>query len=287
MKILFLITQDLESPYGSGRCLPYGAALARLGHEVQIAALHSHFDDLEQTNFTQSGVEVTYVGQMHVRKQGNQKIYFPTYRMIAVAAVGTWRLSRIAMTTEADIIYIGKPHPMNSLAGLAAKIFRGKHLCLDSDDYEAASGNFGAGWQKKVVAFFEQRMPRNVRLISTNTEFLRQKLISWGAPAERIFYLPNGVDRVRFTKPDLSSISALRRQLELDNRPVVLYLGSMSLASHAIDLLLEAFSRILARRPEATMLMVGGGEDFDYLREQSRSLGIEQALRWIGRVPYD
>jgi glycosyltransferase involved in cell wall biosynthesis len=285
MKILFLLTQDLESPYGSGRCLPFSAALARLGHQMSIAALHSHFNDLEQDQFEYEGVNVWYVGQMHVRKQDNKKIYFPVHQMVSVAATATWKLGQAALASQAEIIYIGKPHPMNSLGGLAAKWLQGKHLCLDCDDYEIGSGNFGAEWQKKVVGLFEKGMPGHVRLISTNTDFMRQKLISWGAPTERIFYLPNGVDRARFQTPHPEAVSELRHRLDLGEKPIVLYLGSMSLASHAIDLLLESFTSILAACPQAVLLLVGGGEDYDRLKNQSRSLGIEPALRWIGRVP--
>lgn len=285
MKLAFLLTQSLDSPSGLGRYLPLAKELARLGHGVEVYALHPNIEALEQKTFELEGVQVHYVAPMHVRKVADQKLYYPAHRMVGIAATATWQLSRAALSTQADLIYVGKPHPMNSLAGLAAKSMRGKTLCLDCDDYEAASGNFGAGWQKQVVSFFERRMPRQARLVSTNTRFLLQKLLSWGAPAGRLFYLPNGVDRGRFQATDPAAPDELRRRWGLEGRRVVLYLGSMSLANHAVDLLLEAFARVLAANPQAALLMVGGGEDIQRLQKLSHALGIEPAVRWAGRVP--
>jgi glycosyltransferase involved in cell wall biosynthesis len=285
MKLAFLLTQSLDSPSGLGRYLPLSKELARRGHQVEIYALHPDFDSLQATSFEQEGVRVRYVAPMHVRKSNHQKRYYPAHQMVGIAAAATWQLSRAALATSADILYIGKPHPMNSLAGLAAKWLRRKRLLLDCDDYEAASGNFGAGWQRQVVAAFERKMPLQVSLVSTNTYFMRQKLISWGAPAERVFYLPNGVDHQRFRAPEPAKVAALRRQLQLEESKVVAYIGSMSLASHAVDLLLQAFVQVLAACPEAVLLLVGGGEDYERLQQQCRALGIGHAVRWVGRVP--
>lgn len=285
MKVAFLLTQSLDSPSGLGRYLPLAKELGQRGHGVEVFALHPNIQTLEQKSYQQDGLQIHYVAAMHVRKVEAQKLYYPAQQMIGIAARATWQLGRAALSTQADLIYICKPHPMNSIAGLAAKLLGGKHICLDCDDYEAASGNFGAGWQRNVVAAFEKRMPRQVQLVSTNTLFLKQLLLSWGAPVERVFYLPNGVDRSRFQTPAAERIMALRRQWELEGKQVVLYLGSMSLANHAVDLLLQAFAGVLAACPTAALMMVGGGEDYDRLRQQSQALGIEAAVRWVGRVP--
>ncbi len=68
MKILFLLTQDLESPAGVGRYFPWAQGLARLGHQVSIAALHANYAALKKTHFEAGGVDIQYVAQMHVLK---------------------------------------------------------------------------------------------------------------------------------------------------------------------------------------------------------------------------
>jgi hypothetical protein len=69
VSFLFLLTQDLECPSGLGRYWPWAKALAKIGHPVEIAALHSDYSALGLKEFEQEGVRVRYVGQMHVLKK--------------------------------------------------------------------------------------------------------------------------------------------------------------------------------------------------------------------------
>ncbi len=48
MRILFLLTQDLDSPSGAGRYQPMAKYLTKLGHQVTIAALHSNYFSLKR-----------------------------------------------------------------------------------------------------------------------------------------------------------------------------------------------------------------------------------------------
>ena len=76
MRILFLLTQDLESPSGLGRYAPLARELTVLGHQITIAALHSRYDTLDRRSFFKEGVDVRYLAPMHVKKRGNLKIYY-------------------------------------------------------------------------------------------------------------------------------------------------------------------------------------------------------------------
>ena len=77
MKILFLLTQSIDSPSGWGRYFPLARQLVRLGHQVTILALHPDFSNLAERLQDIDGVEKSiYVSQMHVSKHGNTKRYF-------------------------------------------------------------------------------------------------------------------------------------------------------------------------------------------------------------------
>ena len=287
MHIAFLLTQSLESPSGLGRYWPVARELTRLGYQVTILALHPAYDYLNRRRFDRDGVHIRYVAQMHVRKSGSSKTYFGPVKLLLVTALATWRLCAAALRTPADAYHVCKPHPMNGTAGLIASRLRQKPLYLDRDDYEAASNRFGSGWQRYVVAYFEDRLPRRAAGITVNTRFMEQRLQSLGIQAERIVYVPNGVERERFADSvKIAETGArLRQELDLVNRPVVLYVGSMSLASHAVDLLLKAFRLVVAQLPRAVLILVGGGEDLECLRQKCQDLAIEQNVRFVGRVP--
>jgi glycosyltransferase involved in cell wall biosynthesis len=284
MRITFLLTQSLEDPSGLGRYFPLTKELARLGHEVSILALHPNLGGLTQRRLQVGGVSVHYVGQMHVRKVGSQKTYFGTLGLARVVLASTWRMSFRALLEETDVIHLGKPHPINGVAALAAKFWRGKRLYLDCDDYEADSNRFSGRWQRAVVALFEDGLPRFASGMTVNTRFTQERNISLGFPAERIVYVPNGVDRDRFAKLDPAKSQALRRDLGLDGKKVVAYVGSMSLVNHPVDLLLEAFAVVRRRRSDAVLVLVGGGEDYDFLRSRAEELSLAEAAIFVGRV---
>jgi glycosyltransferase involved in cell wall biosynthesis len=287
MRILFLLTQDLESPSGLGRYLPLAKELGKLGNTVNIAALHSNYDSLDRTHFEIDGVQVDYVAQMHIKKLGNQKSFFSNSELFSAAIRATWKLSRKALKTQADIIHIAKPHPMNSMAGLITQFLRNCTLYLDCDDYEAGSGNFQNKWQQKVVTFFEKQVPKGVKIVTTNTMFMKENLIQWGVLPERIVYLPNGVDRERFSPPAPANVEILRKNLGLEKKKVIAYIGTLSLVSHPVDLLIEAFPIVKQTVPESVLLLVGGGEDIEKLKRQAREIGIIHDVHFCGRVPPD
>lgn len=285
VRILFLLTQDLESPSGQGRYLPLAQGLVRLGHTVHIAALHADFSSLTMTSAEEGGVQVEYVAPMHVRKHGSHKTYYPAHQLLWLAARATWRLSQAALHTPADVIHIGKPHPMNSIAGLVAGMVRRSIVFLDCDDYEAASAHFSGAWQRWGVALFEDNAPRRVHHVTTNTLFQRERLLRLGVPAGQITYLPNGVDARRFNCAEPDKGHALRQRLGLSGKQVVAFIGSLSAVSHPVDLLLSAFRRVHEARPASVLLLVGGGEDYDRLQERARAMGLGECVVFTGRVP--
>lgn len=285
MRITFLLTQSLESPSGLGRYWPLAKELARLGHQVTILALHHNYPALIRRHYVKEGVTVYYVGQMHVRKTGNQKFYFNTLQLLWISFWSILHLMWAALRVPTDVYHLGKPHPMNGLAVLLPYFLKRKPVYLDCDDYEAASNRFGGEWQRRIVAFFENNLPRLARGITVNTHFMAERLVSLGYPIERIVYVPNGVDRERFFMQKNEEVfQDLCDALDLCGRKIVLYMGSMSLASHAVDLLLESFACVMKAEPLAVLLLVGGGEDYETLRNSASALGLAGAVRFVGRV---
>jgi glycosyltransferase involved in cell wall biosynthesis len=284
MRITFLLTQSLEDPSGLGRYFPLAKELARLGNEVNILALHPNLSGLSQPRFQVGGVKMHYVGQMHVRKVGSQKTYFSTLGLVRVALASSLRMGFRTLLTETDVIHLAKPHPINGVAALTTRFLRGKRLYLDCDDYEAESNRFSGRWQKAVVALFENNLPRFVSGMTVNTRFMQERNIALGFPAERIVYVPNGIDRERFADIDLGRVQELRRELGMGNKRVVAYVGSMSLVNHPLDLLLEAFAIVRRRCSDAVLILVGGGQDYGFLRRRAEELGLGEVAIFVGRV---
>jgi glycosyltransferase involved in cell wall biosynthesis len=250
-----------------------------------VLALHPDYERLTQRHLNREGVDVRYVGQMHVRKTGSQKRYFNLLRLLWVAGAATLKLTWAAFATPSDRFHIGKPHPMNGLAALALLAF-GREVYLDCDDYEAASNRFGTEWQRRVVAWFEDHLPRWVRGVTVNTTFMMERLRPLVPQNREIVLIPNAVDAGRFHEPVPETMAQVRQRHDLEGRPLIAYVGSMSLTNHAIDLLLESFAQVVVKQvPQAALMFVGGGEDLAVLKEMANEWGIAKSVCFTGRIP--
>jgi len=267
-----------------GRYFPLAREVCRLGHQVSISALHSNYSKLEEQKFVREGVEINYVSQMHVLKDNSDKIYFPTHKLISVAAKSTIALSNSALNIPADIIHIGKPHPMNSIAGMVARRIKGRVLFLDVDDHESASSHFSSTWQHSALSFFENFTPKRVDHITTHNAYLRQLILNLGISPEKVTYLPTCVDPERLSKYDIEEVQRIKSDLNINDKKVVTFIGSLSSPSHPIDLLIQAFEIVNNNYPESTLLIVGGGEDYYPLMEKVIQTSISKHVQFCGKI---
>jgi glycosyltransferase involved in cell wall biosynthesis len=83
------------------------------------------------------------------------------------------------------------------------------------------------------------------------------------------------------TVPD----EALKAQLGLSGAVVLGFLGSLY-GYEGLDLLVSAMPRLLEERPDARLLLVGGGPEEANLRHQVAVMGLEGKVHMIGRVPH-
>jgi glycosyltransferase involved in cell wall biosynthesis len=194
-------------------------------------------------------------------------------------------LYKAARTLPAEILHVMKPHPMNSIA---ARAIRGKPLrkvLLDCDDQETAS-RFSGRWQRSGVAFFENHTPEWVDHITYHNSELEKFLLNRGIARTKMSYLPNGADLERMQIPDENQVSRLRSELGLDNCRVIAFVGSLSLTSHPINLLFEAVSLSQRAYPTLHLLLVGGGDDYEYLQQLARQMDISGQITFTGRIPH-
>ncbi len=108
---------------------------------------------------------------MQVLKEDNLKINFSAYRLLYYLVKATIGLTIAVLSIPADFVYIGKLHPMNSIAGLISRFLKRQVVILDCDDYETAFGHFQYTWRRKFDQFFVNRAPHWVNHITVNTYF--------------------------------------------------------------------------------------------------------------------
>jgi glycogen(starch) synthase len=115
-------------------------------------------------------------------------------------------------------------------------------------------------------------------------EGLRRDLVARGIDADKIIVSPNGVDLELFgTVPPRDD--ALAAALDLDGKDVVGFIGSFY-DYEGLDDLIAAMPALVAARPNARLLMVGGGPMEAALRAQADASPVAAAIHFVGRVPH-
>jgi PEP-CTERM/exosortase A-associated glycosyltransferase len=126
---------------------------------------------------------------------------------------------------------------------------------------------------------------RRVDHVFTICDGLRQDIVARGIAAQKVTVIPNAVDVDAFTVGGEAE-PALRARLGLEGCTVIGFVGSFY-AYEGLDLLLDALPSVLAKRPDARVLLVGGGPQDAALRERAQRLGIADKVVFTGRVPHD
>jgi glycogen synthase len=125
---------------------------------------------------------------------------------------------------------------------------------------------------------------RRVDHVFTICEGLRRDIVGRGIPVDKVTVIPNAVDVDAFQlsgPPD----PLLRAELGLAGAQVLGFVGSFY-AYEGLDLLMDAFPTLLARRPDLRLLLVGGGPQEERLKARAAQLGLADKVVFTGRVAH-
>lgn len=193
--------------------------------------------------------------------------------------VGEWR---------PDVLHAHSP----ALCGLAALRAARRHrlpLVYEIRAFweDAAVGN-GAGREGslryRLTRGLENHVVAGADAVMTICRGLRDDLIARGFAPERIGTMPNGVDLELFGTP-LPRDAALAAELGIGGGPVIGFIGSFY-DYEGLDDLIEAMPALIARHPDARLLLVGGGPMVDSLEKRAQASPASAAIRFVGRVPH-
>jgi glycogen synthase len=213
----------------------------------------------------------------------------PIIRELAIISAVARRIADVSAVERPDILHAHSP-VLNALACL----FAGQQLHLPvvyevRGFWEDAAVSHGTavegGWRYRTSRLLETYALRQSHAVTTICEGLRADMLGRGIAADKITIIPNGVDVREFQYGEPAD-PALRASLGLDGQIVLGFLGSFY-GYEGLDLLLSALPTVLQQRPKIVLLLVGGGPVENALKAQARRLGIDAAVRFVGRVAHN
>jgi glycogen synthase len=198
------------------------------------------------------------------------------------------RLDALVEEWKPDHIHVHSP-VLNALAALPVAKKRGLPLIYEIRAFweDAAVGN-GTGTENslryKAIRMAETHAARRADAVAVICEGLRRDLIARGIPAAKIIVSPNGVDMSLFGNTVPADLD-LARRLGLKGADVIGFIGSFY-DYEGLDDLISAMPLILAKRPKAHLLLVGGGPMEAALQAQAAASSAAERIHFIGRVPH-
>ena len=179
-------------------------------------------------------------------------------------------------------------HGWNPLAGLAATIsgkLIGCSVFIDFTDFYSdiakTDSPLMVPFFRLIERFILSSAEGVVVVSNTMKEIVAQ---SYGIPREKIYIISDGTDAKMFN-PKVTGTN-VRSLYKLDDSPVLIYHGDIK-PPDGVDILLNAFKRVLVTIPNAKLLILGGGGTyFEGLKVLVKNLGLESSVIFAGWVSH-
>jgi glycosyltransferase involved in cell wall biosynthesis len=183
-------------------------------------------------------------------------------------------LFTVGRLNQPEVIIGTSPTFFAAMAALNAARRRKVPFIMEVRDlWPAIFVELGVLTNKTIISILERWelwMYKRATKIVTVTEAFRQNLIDRGIPAEKVHTIPNGAD-INYWVP-LEKPAALSKKLDLENKFVVLYIGTHGI-SQALHSVVETASQ-LKDDEKVHFVFVGAGADKPKLKQMAQDLGL-------------
>jgi len=133
------------------------------------------------------------------------------------------------------------------------------------------------------VRFWTRFTLRNTTRLIVVSRDLSRIAGSLGVSDTRRRYIPNGVDVELFRPADSA---ALRQRLGLPATAAVYMCVGYFLPVKGHQVLVKAFARLMATRPDAVLVLAGDGPLLDEVKHQVHEAGLSERVRFLGAVDH-
>jgi glycosyltransferase involved in cell wall biosynthesis len=147
-----------------------------------------------------------------------------------------------------------------------------------------AKGVAPSGLQRRIsVGQMRRIIQAASHVVATGDGWRMNCIQQWGASPEKVSTVENGTDLLhRLDCVDLRSF----QERPAEQPPTLVYLGGFS-AWQGVILLLKAFPQVLARFPQARLLLIGAGPEEAQARRLVETLGLTSSVSFLGQMSMD
>lgn len=138
---------------------------------------------------------------------------------------------------------------------------------------------------KKAVAKMSRNWSKSSQIIIAPSEKTKKMLLGYEIQKE-IVVIPTGLDLNRFKNIDLDRLSEIKSKYGVDDIFTFIYIGRLA-KEKSLDVVLDAFEKLLDAGTKAQLLIVGSGPSLEDLEEMVNDLGMAEYVKFLGLLPLE
>ncbi|TDQ19612.1 glycosyltransferase involved in cell wall biosynthesis [Algoriphagus boseongensis] len=280
MKILYFY-QYYSTPKGSWgtRVHEFAREWVKQGHQVQVVSSIYSKSDLKAEKFIEhqnfEGVDVTVI---NVRIDNKQPFLKRIFTFIAYAVCSIW----YALTAKADLVIASSGPITVGIPGLVARYLRRKKLVFEARDLwpEGAIelGLIKNPLLKKIAYALESRCYKASSLVVALSEGMRKDI-------QRRFSKVKVIDVTNAANiPLFSTPAPFDGKGQIEPKKYLIYTGNIGEVNNSLWILEAAKILKSAGNTEYKILMVGEGQQREFIEQQILKLNLDNLMIW-GLMP--
>tara|TARA_B100001057_G_scaffold144139_2_gene143948 strand:+ start:24618 stop:25829 length:1212 start_codon:yes stop_codon:yes gene_type:complete len=188
----------------------------------------------------------------------------------------------IGLFQKFDLVIATSPPFFTTWSAFLLSFFKRKPWIFELRDiWPESIKSVGAIKNEKIISFLEKielALYKHANIIIALTNSFKKNLIKRGIPKEKIEVVENGASNIFYEK--LINNQEFKKELNLDNKFVVGYIGTMGMA-HGLDFIINSIPKI--DDDNIHFLFVGDGAKRDSIVKQSKMLNLRN-ITFIGLV---
>jgi len=251
-------------------------------HELGFETVHVTSSKQGQIESDQEQID----GLTFYRTQSGWLSGVPVLNQYDVIQTLAKRIKEVIKLEKPDVIHAHSP-ALNGIAAIqAAKSFNIPVVYEVRAFWEDAAVDHGTTKENslryKITRHLETYVFENVQAITCICEGLRRDIKARGFSEEKITVIPNAVNVEQF-EFCAEKNDQLSKELGLTDDIVIGFIGSFY-AYEGLDLLIDSLPLI---ESNYKVLLVGGGNEEQSIKNKVKELGLEEKVIFTGRVPHE
>jgi glycosyltransferase involved in cell wall biosynthesis len=180
-----------------------------------------------------------------------------------------------------QILHIHNASCVSFPAIIAAKFLRKKTVLT-----KGTVGKLDGDFDKIGKSFFAPLLFRilgYVDLYIAVSKAVKQEIIEYGFPEDKILLLPNGVDTHKYKPISSSEKLKMKKNFGLPSQQIVTFVGRL-IYRKGVDILVEAWKRVVSICSDVHLAIAGDGPEFKNLKRLAETLNLGEKVTFLGRI---